>query len=608
MDARVSKGLKPMDSDTFQSVVRLECTQAVDWIESNITTPREVSESYYLGKTAQKHEPGRSGIVVSVVRDAIHAILPNIARIFTQTDTVAEFSSDDEEDEQICQDMTKFVNGVFNKYDGYKALIYGVTDSLKSRIGVAKVTLQRIEVASHQISSMMSHEELEELQIEAQIGDVMITEVSEPMMPEGMYGTEDKEVEYGKEDTEDTEDTPLPQEMMQYQVAMTRKSFRNKWMLEPVPPESLIVDAEATCVENARIIGTRRNMPIYEAMAMGLAFEDLEGQTEDDSSTMQSERFNRRGYDPNDYADNWSQDVTNKRVLITEAWLRIDADGDGVAELRHLICAGVNYEVLVDEVTHCVPLSIFMVDLQPHVFFPISLAEDLIQDQDSQTVITRSILDNVALVNSPRTEVNDSQVNLEDVKNNEIGAIVRVKQIGQINELTTPFVAGQTMPVLEYLHQLSETRSGVTKLSQGIDPNALQATSRIAANAAVQGSDSRIEMMARNIAETGVKSLFQAILRVAMYELKGEQSIKTPTGYRMVNPGLWHDQININLNVGLGNGRIEEKQQTLQSIIGFQQQLMQQYGLINPLCGWENVRNTLKANLRLSGIRNVGWL
>lgn len=589
--AKLKRGLKPLSADAFQQAVRWECEQAADWISSNISTLRMKSEAYYEGLTTQKSEPGRSKLIVTVVRDAIHSILPNIGRVFTQTDEVGEFSSDDEEDEGICKEMTLFCNGVFNKYGGYKALIWGTTDALKSRIGVVKVSLQRKEVASYSVSGELDEEQLSDLMEEVQSGETMITEMSEPFDTSEPSG--DSEL-----------DAILPD--MRRKVVMSKKSYRNKWLLSTVAPESVIIDADATCIGDARIVGTRENMAIYAAMEMGIPYELLQGNTTDDGSMLQTERFNRLGYDPQDYTDNWSNDPTAQQVLITEAWMRIDADGDGVIELRHLICVGVNYEIVVDEVVHCVPLAVFMTDLQPHVFFPISLAEDLIQDQDAQTSVTRSILDNIALVNSPRTEINENFVNLEDAKNTEIGAMIRVKQMGQINELTTPFVAGQTLPVLEYLHQTAESRSGVTKLSQGIDPNALQATSRIAANAAVQGGDARIEMMARNIAETGVKEMFQAILRVAMYELKGEQSVKTPTGYKKVNPSRWHDQVSISINVGLGNGRIEEKQQVLQGVVQQQMGVIEKLGMTNPYATWDNVRNSWKSLLRLNGIKDVG--
>jgi hypothetical protein len=574
--------LKPLSDEEFQQTVSLECDNAVDWIDSNISNIRRLAEDYYQGKTSIPAEKGRSNIIVTTVRDTIHQVLPSIGRIFCQTDTTGEFSSDDEEDEQICKEMTLFVNGVFNKYEGYSCLITATTNALKSRVGIVKVDLEKKLVGSHQRTQNLSEDELKELMFEVQMGDVIITELSDPQM-DPMSG-----VDMGR------------------QAVLTRKSYRNKWLLTTIAPEELLVDSEATSVEDARLIGIRRELPIWQAMRLlDLSFDDLSKMTTDDGSSLKNERNSRLGYDPTSFSENGVNDQTTKHVLITEAWMRVDADGDGIVELRHLICGGPTYEILVDEVVQFVPLAIFKIDLQPNVFFPISLAEDLIQDQDALTIITRSILDNVALVNQPRTAINENMVNLEDAKNTEIGAIIRTKATGQIEELVTPFTAGNTLPVLEYLHQNSEARSGVTKLSQGLDPNALQSTSRIAANAAVMGSDSRLEMMARNIAETGMKNLFLTILRTAMYQLTSKQSIKTPQGYKQVNPAFWHDQINININVGLGNGRIEEKQQTLMGVAAVQQEIIKLLGPANPLSGWENLRNTYKLLLRLSGIKNV---
>jgi hypothetical protein len=585
MDARApkSKLLKPLSDEAFQDTVRLECEQAVDWIESNISQIRQLAETYYQGGTSLKSERGRSSLIVSTVRDTIHGILPSIGRIFCQTDIVGEFSSDDEEDEQMCKEQTLYVNGVFNKYEGYTALIMATTNALKSRIGVVKVQLERRLVGSHQRTQLLDEDSMQELMFDVQSGMAQITELSEPQMD------------------------PATGESLGQQAVITKQSYRNKWLLTPLAPEELIIDSEATSLDNCRIVGIRRDMPVWEAMdLLELGYDDLVSLASSESDMLTTEKYNRLRFDPKAYSDLESTDPTAKRILVTEGWLRCDADGDGIAELRHIICGGINYKILIDETVPFIPLSIFVVDLQPNVFFPISLAEDMIQDQDGMTSITRSIMDNVALVNQPRTAINENMVNLEDAKNTEIGAIIRTKAIGQIEELVTPFTAGQTLPVLEYLQQNSEARSGVTKLSQGVDPNALQSTSRIASNAAVTGGDARIEMMARNIAETGMKNLFLTILRTAMYELKGKQSIKTPQGYKQINPQFWHDQITVDVNVGTGNGRIEEKQQTLTGMAAVQQEIIKMLGPANPLCSWDNLRNTYKHLLRLSGIKNVG--
>ena len=136
-------------------------------------------------------------------------------------------------------------------------------------------------------------------------------------------------------------------------------------------------------------------------------------------------------------------------------------------------------------------------------------------------------------------------------------------------------------------------------MSQGLDPDALQSTTKIAANAAVMGADARMEMMARNAGETGIKSMFLAIARIAMNELRGPQSIKTMTGYQEVLPDIWHDQVGVSVNVGLGNGRIDSKMMALTQVAAIQQQAIMTLGLANPICGWEQFRNTQKQLLRL---------
>jgi lysophospholipase L1-like esterase len=394
----------------------------------------------------------------------------------------------------------------------------------------------------------------------------------------------------------------------QVQAVATRQNIKKIWHLDLVRPETFIVNATATCLEDARIIGTVETMRIYDAALMGLDPDELialRGST-DESSMANYERDERTTYIVNENEpDADEKDPMSDELTVAEVWLRIDADGDGVAELRHIITGGSNYEILVDEPVNFVPLGIFKTDLAPHVFFPISLAEDLIQDQDAQTALLRSIIDNTALVNNPRTAFNETMVNAEDMKNSEIGAMIRTKGPGQIEELATPFVAGQTLPVLQYLEEVSEKRSGITKMSQGLDPDALQSTTKIAANAAVMGGDARMEMMARNAGETGIKSMFLAIVRTAMNELRGPQSVRTMSGYQDVLPDIWHDQVGVSVNVGLGNGQLDSRIMALTKVAQVQQQAMMMLGLGNPICGWEQFRNTQKQLLRLAGEKSI---
>ena len=550
-----------MSREDVEKIVRELADKARDFNEGELSEGRELADEYYQGKTRLKITKGRSKVIVSKVRDGIKSIIPSVARVFTSTDTIAEFTSDAEEDEKLCKDATIYCSSVFWKNNGYEVIIEGTTDALKARIGVAMVDVEDVEVPVHEQYALQNGATLEEA---APLVDGKITESSDS------------------------------------EFVATKKSTRTKWTIEAIPPEEFIIDEGATSIEKSRLCAWSRNMKIYDVIEKGFKYSDLK---DADSYEESDEKASRQGHDENEDPQT-PNDPTSREILFTQGYIRVDADGDGVAELRYFCAVGTKYKILHDEPVNFRKFAVFKTDLQPHVMHPISFAEDLIQDQDAQTALLRSIIDNTALVNSPRTEVNEQVVNLDDVKNGEIGAIIRVKQIGQINELATPFVAGQTLPVLQHLETVSEQRSGVTRMSQGLDSDVLQSTSRVAAAAAVQGADSRVEMIIRNIGETGIKSIFMCILRCAINHVKMKQTVPTMEGFVTVNPSWWHDQVSVRCNVGMGSGRIDEKKAALGAILPIQQQIIEKYGAANPICGWKNVRETLRSITRLSGIHN----
>jgi len=550
--------IKPLDDDEVEKIAKAAVEAAVDFMESDLRGDRQTADLYYQGATSIPTTPGRSKVVVSKVRDAVKGVVPSLARIFTQSDTIVEFYSDDEEDEKLCSDATLFCNGVFHRFGGYKATIEASTDALKAKVGIVKVTLQKKQLVTH--------------------------------------------MRYTPEDAASL-NLPVSEKADDEAIISDTRSI-TIWDLSPIPPEEFIITSEANDIASAFACGHRRNIRVSDAVEMGYPFSELKELTADVDV---EEDNTRRGFNREDRESGQlpATDPSSKPILWTDLYIRVDVDGDGIAELRHVVLGGEGYKLMSNEPVNFAPFACFKAELQPHVFYPICLAEDMQQDQDAQTALLRSIIDNAALVNSPRTEVNETAVNLDDVKNGEIGAIIRVTEMGQINELATPFVAGQTLPVLEYLDGVAEQRSGVTKLSQGLDPNALAGGSRIAANAAVTGGDARIEMMARNIAETGLKEMFMLMLRTAIQDLHGVQSIRTPEGFQKVNPSLWHDQLSVRTNVGTGAGRPEEKKQVLGALLPIQQQFVQTLGLQNPICGWPQLRETIKQMLRLSGIHDV---
>jgi hypothetical protein len=230
----------------------------------------------------------------------------------------------------------------------------------------------------------------------------------------------------------------------------------------------------------------------------------------------------------------------------------------------------------------------------------------IVNDQDAATAMLRGVLDNIAMTNSPRLAMVEGQVNIDDLLNNEIGGIVRMRQAGAVQEMSVPFVAGQTLGALEYYDQTIEQKTGVSRASNGLDPNALQNTTATAVQMTQAAGQGQIEVIARNLAEGGMRRLFKLMLK-AVAQNSPEEDMMRVSGemFMPVDPRSWDIDMNVSINVGLGTGKEEEKAIALQTTLQTQMGIYQAYGPTNGVVSLTNIRNTLADMLALGGLRNA---
>ena len=184
--------------------------------------------------------------------------------------------------------------------------------------------------------------------------------------------------------------------------------------------------------------------------------------------------------------------------------MKMDIYGTGQATMHKFVLGGGEKKLLDFEPWGDVPFAVFEVDPEPHAFFGRSIADLILNDQDSSTAMLRGMMDNVALTNSPRVGAVEGQVNIDDLMNNEIGGIVRMKNPAALVDIATPFVAGQVLSAMQYLDDEIQVKTGVTKASMGLDPSALQNTTATAAQLTAQQGAGQIEVIPRNLAEGGM--------------------------------------------------------------------------------------------------------
>ena len=574
---------KQLTDNQIQSIVKNAIDNCVDFVDSEIAPDRIKAQRYFEGEVDIGQEEGRSGIVATKVRDVIRSIKPSLMRVFLQTDRAVEFIPSGPEHVQFAEQATKYINYKFEELKGYKALADVIHDALLKKNGIIKAYYD--PTVKGEIYTFNNLNDMEFTAIVNDDGVEVIEHVTTMAIELDMQG--------------------LEVEMPRHDLKVMKKSEMGDLKLESVPPEEFFVDASARSLEDAYAVCHRTEMRVGDLVEMGYAFEEVVelGSHDDSGSFDDIEDFERKGY--HDLHDDEDSDLSMRKVTVTELYMKMDIDGTGVPQLYRFLCGGGKYTILdMDEYGH-LPFAVFEVDPEPHTFYGTSIADLICNDQDSSTAMIRGVLDNIALTNNPRTEIVDGAVNIDDLLNNEVGGIVRTKQQGAITPLAVPFVAGQTLQAIQYYDQEIESKTGISKASLGLNPDALQANTATAVMATMQGAASQIEIMARNLAEGGVTQLFKLLLKLVV-ENCDEETIMRVSGnnYEPIDPRSWDKKMDVSVNVGLGTGQEEQKQAALMQALQMQMQIFQAYGVDNQMVSMTNIRNTLADMLAMNGLRN----
>jgi hypothetical protein len=196
-------------------------------------------------------------------------------------------------------------------------------------------------------------------------------------------------------------------------------------------------------------------------------------------------------------------------------------------------------------------------------------------------------------------------VNIDDVLDGTAGGIIRMRQAGMIQPITGTPVGGEVRPLMDYIDQLKEQRTGMSKASQGLDANALQSTTASAISATVRGAQVKLESYARTMAETGVKALFKGILHlVTKYDQK-PRIVRLRNNFVPVDPREWHSEFDVVVQVGLGTADDEQKIAFLTQIAAKQEQILMQLGADNPVVSMSQYVNTLRSIAEIGGFKDA---
>jgi len=575
--------LEPLDEVQIESIVSKAIEDAQDFIDSEVAPQRIKAQRYFDGEVDIGYEEGRSRVVATKCREVVRGMKPSIQRIFLSNEKPVEFVPRGPEDVAMAEQATQFVSYKFQQHNGYRILSDVFQDAMVKKAGIAYVYhKEEMETEIHTFTNLT--EEAFALLVEDD--DVEVIEHEARM-------------------TISMDEMGMEIEMPEHDVKIARSIPHGDVCIESIPPEDFFVDRNARSMDSYYIVGHSTEMTVGQLLSMGFSLDDLAGLDGSQYSTTQDEaEFVRRGYTI-DEADDENISGASKKITVTSAYMELDIEGTGQAKLYQFLCAGTSHKLLNFYEADYAPYAIFECDPEPHAFFGTSLVDLVMDDQDAATAMLRGVLDNVALTNNPALQVVEGQAAIDDLLNNEIGRIIRVKSPSAVTEMTVPFTAGQTLPAMQYFDQLVDNKTGVSKMAQGLDPDVLKSTTATAIAASQEGQTGQAEVIARNFAEGGMRQMFRLMLDLMVKHADEEEMMRLNGSFVPVDPRSWETEMDLTVNVGIGTGRENERAAALQQAFAIQQQVYQTYGPQNGIVTLTQLRNTMADMLALGGIRNA---
>lgn len=554
------KQIERMNTDALKAIVDEHIHKTAAFNETILTRQIANSLRYYYGQPFGNEQPHKSKVVSRDLADAVDWIMPSLMRIFANGKKVVEFEPQGPEDIELSEQATDYINYLLlRRNEGFKVLYQWFKDALLAKVGVVKhYWEEKIEPVSDYYTGLDAES------LELLLSDENVDLLERDALPDGTFN-----------------------------VKIVKYERKGRIVVDNVPPEEFLINIDARTLKEAEFIAHRREMTKSDLIAMGydeglldsIPFENISYDFNNDI------RNARNSNDRTDIGMRVSHNPAMERAWVNECYIRVDYDGDGIAELRRVVYVG--NEILENEEADCAPFSTLTPTIVPHKFYGLSLYDQLHDIQEIKSTLLRNMMDNMYLQNNGRYEVMDGQVNLDDLLNNAAGGVVRVKMQGAIKPLDTPALPKENFDLLGYFDNIREDRAGVSKTSKGLDDNTLhsnQAASSV--NQVMNAAEQRVELIARTFAETGVRDLFRNMYALVCKHQQKEDIFRLRNKYVTINPANWRTREDLLVSTGIGNNNKDQQLLHLQRLMELQQTMKGQGGE-NIIVGWEQQYNLL---------------
>lgn len=559
----------PLSDSELCALIDRQCESAIG-ADDFYARQRRIALEFYMGEAKGDLAPpeveGRSTVVSKDLMETIEWAMPAIMEALTGADDVVSFRAKRPGDEQSAEDATAYVNHLlYEENEGFTTIHDAIKQCLMARYGVVKVYCDESHEDKEERYEGVSAEEVQALQADADI-EIVSVEAMGMVPPEGMVEGIDPQV---------------------YAVVAKRRENVRRFVVEGVPPEEFRVSKDARTLATAEFVAHEVERTASDLISEGWPKKEVDRLPKGRDYRTLTDDQSRHGYDGTWSDEDDQGDASQQKIVVTEAYVRV-AGEDGIAALRRVKKAGTY--IHENEVTDDHPFALFTPILMPYKVVGLSM-HDMIEDLVRiKTALTRQVLDNVYLSNTPRMGYIEGKVNLDDLLNSRPGGLIRMKDRESLLPIETPFVAGAGLELIQFVDQVRDTRSGVTEMNSALNADSLSKGNMGSEGVAamMQAGGQRIRLIARVLAETGIKRLYMLLLKHATQYQDRPAQVQVNGRWLQVDPREWAHGFRLRVNVGVG--ALEKKQQVANLMqIGSVQERVMPLGLVKP----ENIHATV---------------
>lgn len=534
--------------------------------DGQLSAERSEALDYFYGRNFGNEVEGRSQVVSHDVKDTVMWVMPSLMKVFASGDEVVRFDPKSAEDGEAAEQETAYVNHlVMERNPGFQIFYSWFFDALLSKTGYVKTYHETSKETERQTYQGLADEEMALLLQDKAVKPIAHTQYMDE------FGT------------------------TYHDLTVEIEEEHGHICVENVAPEDIMVgyDVTGTSVREAYFVEQRSMQTISQLREMGFDVSDTI--SSDSADRYSEESFSRDQF--GEFEDENGKGP-NRRVLVKEVYIRLDLDDSGISKLHRFIVVG---NTILDK-CECdrIPYAVICPVPMPHRHVGLSMA-DLVKDlQLIKSTLLRNALDAQYASIRGRYAISD-RVNLDDMLVSRIDGVVRVdgEPAGSIMPLVNPVDGTKNLGMIEYIDQIRQTRTGVTDSFQGMDVNALNKTAS-GTSQLMQAAQSRVELIARIFAETGVKDLFLLVHELVRKHANKEEIFKLRNKWVPVDPRTWQTRKDMTVSVGLGTGNKDQMLQHLMIILQAQREAIQ-IGVATP----KNIYNALAKLTQNAGFKEV---